>query len=124
NHFEVQWSFTSADATNPVETDSYVSASPDRGDGARMSYIRLEDHPAGIDVFFDDYQDNAPRGQYGTPLTAASGCATEDDFTDIKVATVSRNKAHSVKLSIDFIDGPHNDIVKVYVDGYLRHVGT
>jgi hypothetical protein len=47
-----------------------------------------------------------------------------DDFTDIKVATVSRNKAHSVKLVIDFVDGPRNDVVKVYVDGALRHVGT
>src|SRR5689334_21514069 len=44
NHFEAQWSFTSADPFGP-EGDSYVSTSPDRGDGARMSYIRLEDHP-------------------------------------------------------------------------------
>jgi len=120
NHFEVQWSFTSADAMNPVDTDSYISASPDRGDGARMSYIRLEDHPNGIEVWFDDYQDRAPYGSYGSPLTAAPGCGPEDDFTDILVATVTRNRAHSVKLVIDFIDGPRNDRVKVYVDGTLR----
>jgi hypothetical protein len=124
NHFDVQWAFTSADPYNPAENDSYVSTSPDRGDGARMSYIRLEDHPYGIDVFFDDYQDNSPRGQYGSPATAMQGCGPEDDFTDIKIATVSRNKAHAVRLAIDFVDGPHNDIVKVYVDGALRHVGT
>jgi hypothetical protein len=123
NHFEVQWSFTSADPTGP-ETDSYFSTSPDRGDGARMSYIRLEDHPSGIEVWFDDYQDHAPRGHYGNPLTAAPGCGPEDEFTDIKVATVSRNRAHTVKLAMDFVDGPHNDIVKVYVDGSLRHIGT
>jgi hypothetical protein len=123
NHFEAQWSFTSADPSGP-EADSYVSTSPDRGDGARMSYIRLEDHPGGIEVWFDDYQDNAPLGQYGNPLTAANGCGPEDVFTDIKVATVSRNAAHSVRLAIDFIDGPHNDVVKVYVDGTLRHTGT
>jgi hypothetical protein len=75
-------------------------------------------------VWFDDYQDNAPLGQYGNPLTAANGCGPEDVFTDIKVATVSRNAAHSVRLAIDFIDGPHNDVVKVYVDGTLRHTGT
>jgi hypothetical protein len=125
NHFEVQYSFTAAGASLPLDTDdSYVSSSPDRGDGARMSYIRLEDHPAGIEVWFDDYQDNKPYGQYGTPVTAQQGCALNDDFTDIKVATVSRNKAHSVTLVIDFVDGPHNDVVKVYVDGSLRHVGT
>ncbi len=123
NHFEAQWSFVSADPTGP-EGDSYVSTSPDRGDGARMSYIRLEDHPSGIQVWFSDYQDNAPRGQYGNPLTAAPGCGPEDVFTDILVATVSRNRAHTVKLVIDFIDGPHNDVVKVYVDGTLRHTGT
>jgi hypothetical protein len=124
NHFEVQYSFTSADPTSLVENDSFVSTSPDRGDGARMSYIRLEDHVYGIELHFSDYQDNATRGQYGTPLTAADGCGNEDEFTDVLVATVSRNRAHSVKLVIDFIDGPHNDIVKVYVDGTLRHVGT
>lgn len=123
NHFEVQYGFTSADPLG-IESDSYVSTSPDRGDGARMSYIRLEDHPNGIEVWFSDYQDKSPRGHYGDPSTAAPGCGPEDEFTDVKVATVSRNKAHSVKLAIDFVDGPHNDLVKVYVDGTLRHNGT
>ena len=45
-------------------------------------------------------------------------------FTDVLVATVSRNQAHSVRLSIDFIDGPRNDVVKVYVDGIYRYTGT
>ena len=123
NHFDVQWAFASADPTGP-ERDSYVSTSPDRGDGARMSYMRLEDHPWGIELHFSDYQDNAPRGGYGNALTAAPGCGPEDVFTDVLVATVSRNRAHTFRLSIDFIDGPHNDVVKVYVDGMLRHVGT
>src|SRR5258705_168195 len=60
NHFEVQYSFTSADPTSIVENNSIVSSSPDRGDGARMSYIRLEDHVHGIELHFSDYQDNAP----------------------------------------------------------------
>jgi hypothetical protein len=123
NQFDAQWSFTSA-APLSAESDSYVSTSPDRGDGARMSYIRLEDHPDGIEVWFSDYRDHAPYGAYGTPATAQQGCGTEDEFTDIKVATVSRNQAHSVKLSIGFIDGPRNDIVRVYVDDHLRYTGT
>jgi hypothetical protein len=81
----VQYSFTSADPTSIVENNSIVSSSPDRGDGARMSYIRLEDHVNGIELHFSDYQDNAPRGQYGNPLTAAPGCGAEDDFTDIRL---------------------------------------
>src|SRR2546430_5352410 len=124
NQFDAEWSFTSADPTNPAESDSYVSTSPDRGDGARMSYIRLEDHPTGIELHFSDYVDKAPYGQYGNPTTAAQGCEVQDEFTDVLVATVSRNQAHSVKLSIGFIDGPRNDIVRVYVDGNLKYTGT
>jgi hypothetical protein len=123
NQFDAKWSFATADAMS-VGSDSYLSISPDRGDGARMSYIRLEDHPYGIEVWFSDYQDNSPRGQYGSPATAAPGCGPEDEFTDMKVATVSRTGAHSVQLSIGFLDGPHNDVVKVYVDGVVRHTGT
>ena len=126
NHFDMRLSFTSADPTG-LESDSYVSMSPDRGDGARMSYIRLEDHPAGLSVFFDDYQDHAPFGAYGTPITAANGCnvAQGDDFYEYQVASgLARDKAHTVRLSIDFLDGPRNDVVKVYVDGDLVHTGT
>jgi hypothetical protein len=126
NHFDMQLSFTSADPTG-LETDSYVSISPDRGDGARMSYIRLEDHPAGLSVFFDDYQDKFPYGSYGNTATAADGCNTAqgDDFYEYLVASgLARATAHTVRLSIDFKDGPRNDVVKVYVDGDLKHTGT
>src|SRR5437867_7445805 len=98
---------------------------PDRGDGTRMSYIRLEDDFSGLRVFFDDYQDRPPHGSYGSPLTAAPGCGVDDDFVETMVASgLDRSKPHTVKLAIDFIDGPHNDVVKVYVDGTLRHTGT
>jgi len=122
SHFEVQWAFASLDPNGTVENDSYFSASPDRGDGARMSYIRIEDHVSGIQVFFDDYQDRAPQGSLAVP---AAGCGPEDDFIETMVASgLDRSKPHTVKLAIDFIDGPHNDVVKVYVDGTLRHTGT
>jgi len=94
-----------------------------------MSYIRLEDDFSGLRVFFDDYRDKAPFGSYGTPASAAKGCnlapVGEDDWVETMVASgLSRNQAHTVKLVMDFIDGPRNDIVKVYVDGQLRHTGT
>jgi hypothetical protein len=132
-HFESQWAFTSADPTgygtdcsNNIKLPcSYLSMAPDRGDGARMSYIRLEDDFSGLRVFFDDYQDKAPYGSYGDPLTAAPGCGLEDDFIETMVASgLDRTKAHTVKLTMDFVDGPRNDVVKVYVDGTLRHTGT
>jgi hypothetical protein len=134
NHFDVQWAFTSA-APNGGGTDcsptanpalcSYVSISPDRGDGARMSYIRLEDDLSGLRVIFDDYQDKAPYGSYGTPASAAQGCSGDDNFIETMVASgLDRKEAHTVRLSMDFVDGPRNDVVKVYVDGTLRHTGT
>src|SRR5207248_6130906 len=73
NHFDVQWSFAAAvrisTGTNcsSLATCSYISMSPDRGDGARMSYIRLEDDFSGLRVLFDDYQDKHPFGSEGTP---------------------------------------------------------
>jgi hypothetical protein len=133
NHFVVQWAFASADPAGPG-TDcstagyaacSYVSMAPDRGDGARMSYIRLEDDTSGLRVFFDDYQDKAPYGSSGTPVSAAAGCGPEDNFVETMVASgLNRAKAHTVALSVDFVDGPRNDVVKVFVDGQYVHTGT
>lgn len=86
-----------------------ISVSPDRGDGARMSYLRFADTPDGIDVVFTDYVDMAPAG----------GCNGADDFATRTVTTVSRGAVHHVRLTMQFIDGRSNDVVKVYVDGAL-----
>jgi hypothetical protein len=113
-HFEVQWSFASAFPT-AEQVGLQMSTAPDRGDGARMSYVRMEDNAGGLDVFFADYQSgvNEP------------GCITGANFVTTLVASgLSRSAPHTVKLTMDFVDGPKNDIVKVYVDGSLRHTGT
>src|SRR6476646_3651981 len=41
---------------------SHLSISPDDGQGNRLSYVRLEDNAAGVQVFFDD----TPWGSSGT----------------------------------------------------------
>ena len=124
NHFEVRWDFASTVKT-AEQQGLQISTSPDRGDGARMSFIRMKDLPTGLSVEFVDYQDRAPFGHYGTPATAARGCELEDDFVLTTVASgLERNEPHTVRLVMDFIDGPRNDIVKVFVDGSLKHVGT
>ena len=133
-HFEVQWDFASTvpgsvQVPNCVDPPSIseclqISTSPDRGDGARMSFIRMKDRPAGLSVEFVDYQDRAPYGSYGSPVTAAAGCGLEDDFVLTTVASgLDRTRPHTIKLTMDFVDGPRNDRVKVYVDGTLRHTG-
>lgn len=121
SHFEVEWDFASF--TQAPQADLQMSTAPDRGDGARMSFIRLEDLPDGLSVDFADYQDRAPFGQFVGDR--ANGCGAEDDFVETTLATgLSRGEAHTVKLTIDFVDGPRNDIVKVYVNGELEHTGT
>lgn len=121
NHFEVQWDFASAVPTAP-QPGLQMSTAPDRGDGARMSYVRMEDHADGLYVFFDDYKDKPP---YGSMANPAQGCGLEDDFFEYTIGShLSRSRPHTVKLTIDFVDGPRNDVVKAYVDGTLRHVGT
>ena len=37
---------------------------------------------------------------------------------------LDRHKTHTVGLAIDFVDGPRNDVVRVFVDGKLVHTGT
>jgi hypothetical protein len=104
-HFETQ--FDIASTSSSQQPGLVLSVSPDRGDGARMSYLRFEDQADGIHVFFDDVQ----------------GTSNPANFVETEVATITR-APHAIKLSIDFVDGPSNDVVKIYIDGALKHTGT
>jgi len=108
-HFEMQFDFASA-VPGAQQPGMHLSVSPDRGDGSRMSYLRFEDQADGIHVFFDDVTDV---GLIGTTAT----------FNESDIATISRSP-HTVRLTLDTLDGAGNDIVKVYVDGVLKHTGT
>lgn len=120
NHFEVQYQIASATTTQ--QPGLFMSSSPDRGDGARMSYVGFDDQADGIHVIFYDYQDLAPFGALATP---ADGCgAGGDNWIQADIATIDRTSPHTIKLTIDFVDGPRNDVVKVYVDGVLKKTGT
>ena len=121
NHFEVQWDFASTVKTSE-QAGLQISTSPDRGDGARMSFIRMRDLADGLSVEFSDYQDRKPYGSLANP---SAGCGPEDGFVLQTVASgLDRSQPHTVKLTMDFIDGPRNDVVQVFVDGKLRHTGT
>ncbi len=104
-HFEAQFDLASTLAI--LQTGLHVSVSPDRGDGARMSYLRFEDQADGIHVFFDDVQ----------------GTTNPANFIETEIATISR-APHTIKFAMDFVDGPSNDVVKIYIDGVLVHSGT
>ena len=106
-HFEAQFDI---EAIEPGSTD-VMSVSPDRGDGARMSYLRFEDETDGVHVFFVDVTD---------PTHAING----ESFNETDIATLDASVAHTVKFSMDFVNGPDNDVVKVYLDGVLTITGT
>jgi len=108
NHFDMFFTIASVVPT-AQQAGLHISISPDRGDGSRMSYLRFEDGANGIDVFFDDVQ----------------GTSNPANFVETQVASgLNRKRPHLVFLTLDTIDGPSNDIVKVYIDGKLVHKGT
>lgn len=122
NVFQTEFSIASA-VPGSEQPGLVISVSPDRGDGARMSYLRFEDQTDGIRVFFDDYVDAYP---YGTTIMANSptGCGGGDNFRELLIATLDRSQPHRIKLVMQFIDGPRNDKVHVFVDGLLAATGT
>ena len=120
-HFEASWEFAST-VPGAEQSGLSVVASADRGDGARMNWLQMTDTPGGLGVNFYDYVDNAPLGSEADP---AKGCDVEDDFFFTQVATgLSRTTTHSIRMTLDLVEGPANDVVKIYVDGTLRHTGT
>ena len=93
-----QFSFISThpDAQQP---GLFMSVSPDDGFGGRMSYISLEDTPAGIDVVF-----------YDTPGSGGT-------FVAYDLGTLSRDVVHTIKFWMKLNPGPDNDLVRIYIDG-------
>ena len=103
--FEAEWNFAST-VPGDEQAGLNVVASPDRGDGARMSWIQMRDAPGGLEVRFNDYQ----AGIGFVQTTVASG--------------LSRSILHTIKVVMHVVEGPANDSVKVSVEGVLLHTGT
>ncbi|OGG86184.1 hypothetical protein A2392_01850 [Candidatus Kaiserbacteria bacterium RIFOXYB1_FULL_46_14] len=109
NHFEAQFDIAS---TMPgLQSGLALSVSPDDGNGSRMSYLSFTDTSDGIDVVFYDVTNAGP-----LPGTTS--------WNDQEIATLDRDESHTIKFVMDFVDGPANDIVKIYIDGSLAHTGT
>lgn len=114
NFFSAQWDFAST-VPGAEQPGLSVVASPDRGDGARMSWVQMTDTPSGLEVNFNDYQSGA----------VEAGCPTGANFILTNVASgLDRTVPHTIKITMQFIDGSANDVVQVYVDGVLKHTGT
>jgi hypothetical protein len=115
SHFEAEWDFAST-TPGAAQPGLSVVASPDRGDGARMSWVQMTEGTAGLDINFFDVQ--------GVTRPSPAVCG-EANFVESDVATgLSRAVPHTIKITMDLLEGPSNDVVKVYVDGKLKHTGT
>lgn len=107
-HFEAQFDLAST-VPGAEQPGLQVSIAPDRGDGSRMSFLRFNDTPGGINVTFADVQ----------------GTTNPANFVSTVIATgLNRSVPHTVRLTMDVLDGPSNDVVKVYIDSVLVHTGT
>lgn len=82
----------------------FVSVSPDNGEGGRMSYVSLEDTAGGIKMTFYDTS-----GDTTDPVTQG--------FVGYDLGTYPRDVVHTIIFSIKFVDGPSNDVVRLFVDG-------
>ncbi|MCB8924851.1 MAG: right-handed parallel beta-helix repeat-containing protein [Ardenticatenaceae bacterium] len=111
-YFAASWDFAS---TTPGAEQPGLSiiVSPDRGDGARMSWIQMADTPAGLEVNF-----------YGYDTTLGGTCGDLDNFVYATVATgLDRTVPHNIRVTMAFADGINNDVMNVYIDGVLVHTG-
>lgn len=104
-------SFRIGTTQDALQTGLHMSVSPDSGDGGRMTYVRFEDQIDGIHVFFVDVTNPGPIGH-------------ESTFNETDIATLNRMSAHTIAFSVHFFTGPHNDWVKVSVDGVTKKIGT
>lgn len=107
NHFDAEWTFMSA-VPGARQDSLEVVISPARGDNHRMSWVQLVDLADGLAVVFAARADPLNPGAFQRDTIARR---------------LDRRSAHTVRLSIDFVDGPQNDIVRLFVDGTLRHTG-
>lgn len=108
-------SFTVASFTGKLQPGLKVQVSPDRGDGARMSYVGFEHVAGGIDFTFYDVQGVTPPA-----VAPCLGCA---NFVQTDLGTFDATVPHTVRITMQFNDGPSNDVVQVFIDGNLVHTG-
>jgi hypothetical protein len=106
NHLRFTAEFSFLALTIPA--GAHISISPDNGQGARMSYVRLESDGHGVHAMFED----------------VVGSNNPASFVESDVVTLDASVAHTVKFDMQFVDGASNDVVKLYIDGSLVKTGT
>lgn len=105
--FEAEWTFMSASPA-AFQPGLEVVVSPARGDDHRMSWVQMADLADGLAVVFASRADPANPGAFQRDTIARR---------------LDRRLPHTIRLTMEFLDGPLNDVVRVYVDGALRTTG-
>ena len=96
--FMAQFAFMSK--TPAYQPGLFLSVSPDSGEGSRMSWVGLEDTPAGIRV------------------SAADTPEVDGEFVDYpNLAVLDRTHPHTIRFWIEVNRGPDNDLVRIAIDG-------
>ena len=105
NHvYKGEFKFKSA--TGAAQPGLQISVSPDNGQGARMSFVRLMDMGDGIHVMFNEMRPNS------------------SEFSGVQdIAKVDYPAAHTLRFELKMLPGRNNDQVAVYVDGVKKVVG-
>src|SRR5262249_53671420 len=116
-------------SATPAAQDAHVVVSPDRGDGARMSWIQVSDNvvdPAppdgrqGLSVSFYDYRVPPPMVCQPGDLDGEGKCFV----FQVLATNLSRTDWHRIDIDMEFYDGKANDAVHVQVDGGPVQGGT
>lgn len=89
---------TFASATKTYQPGLVFGFFPDRGDGARMANFRISDQPDGLQLDVSVVDLAADSFVYHT---IASG--------------LSRDEVHTLTFTLDFVDGPNNDVMVIKV---------
>ena len=117
-----------------VAQDSHVTLSPDRGDGARMSWIRVSDNLTDPSEFTNDTRQGLSVSFFDYPLPAnASDCDGGPSQVDSEgkcfvfhtlATNLDRSTWHRIDVEMEFYFGKGNDVVRVTVDGGTPFRGT
>ena len=115
-HYELRLQFRSAAPASAQPGLQVQVAATDHQIG-RIGVLVLRDGATGLEVgYFDTPSPACPGG--------VAGCVA---FVETPVAGgLTRGDAHTVRLTLDFVEGPDNDVARVYVEACspkdLKHV--
>jgi hypothetical protein len=94
-----------------------MNVAPQTAGGARMTNLRFEDRGDGIHVLFSDVLNPTETVGQDNPGTPLVNEFPEELWRTVDIKTLDYASKHTVTIKMNLLDGPHNDVVQVYIDG-------